>query len=421
MMAAKPYTIAHLTDLHLTDAPGGVLEEQARDLDRVVDQILAAKPDLVTLTGDLWGRTVPHRPTWPERSVLERALVRLAQACPVEVLGGNHDHAPSVALLANLGGVFPIMVREKAGSTQVHTPAGPVWLYWLAYPTRSWLLAGQRPQGVQAATEAVERSLAGLLTAWGRKSHRRRSKAPEIPQLFMGHFQVRGSMLSGGEVLQTGEVEIGRDALALLDVDYGALGHVHERQEVAPGWWYAGDPWCVDYGERGDKGWNLVELVAGEQPRVTFQSSGSRPWVTLRYRWSSDRDGDAPKWVDYPEDLDVAAGAMVRARLVVPSSHAATCPWDAELVKLEAAGAFRVKPERRVELVNRVRAPQVAAAESTGDKVEAVWSTQDNPPEPQDREARLEALAELETQDDDQILATTQALIRAAKGLPSAA
>lgn len=410
--------IAHFSDLHVTEGPA--LEDQRADLRRVVDRILEARPDLVILTGDYYGRTVPHRPSPRERAVLEPELVRLAEVAPVLALEGNHDHGEALALARQLGGVFPVTVLDRAGAQVVHTPAGPVQVYHLAYPTRRWLLAGRPPAGVAEGRAQALAQLHGLLTAWGARMARQRAAAPDVPILFLGHFQVKGAALSSGEVLATGELEVDRSTLSGLPVDYGALGHVHARQEVCPGVWYVGDPWPVDFGETGPRGFHLVELQPGLPARVEFVSSGARPWTTIRYRWAADREDGAPRWIERPSaaELQALAGAVVRARLVVPDVHASSCPWEAEIEALSAL-AHRVKAERVIEPTVRVRAPEVAEAATVEDKVRAWWGTLEARPEDQDQAAALAALAELQTAEDDVIAATSREILDRAKARPA--
>ena len=49
-------------------------------------------------------------------------------------------------------------------------------------------------------------------------------------------------------------------ALAGLGMDYIALGHVHQPQQLAPGIWYSGSPEPLDFGEGGEHGFVLGEL-----------------------------------------------------------------------------------------------------------------------------------------------------------------
>lgn len=435
--------IAHLSDLHLTEGPR--LGDQAEDLDRVATAIQAARPHLIVLTGDYYGRTVPHRPSPLERAVLEPWIVRFAEAAPVVVLEGNHDHGEALELANLLGGAYPIRVVRGAEAFTVHTEAGPVECYGLAYPTKRWLVAQAAALGLQETTDATSAAVGTILRTWATKIDRTRKRHPERPIVALVHATIRGSVLSGGEVLAGGgqEVEIPPELLTAMAVDYGALGHIHQRQELAPRWWYVGDPWAVDFGEGGrDKGWHLAKIgadrhdpaaittyAAGGGVRsmaLEFRSSGSRDWITLDYRWALDESTGEGRWFRRPSAADLARipgdelgrvsgrtenGAEVRARLVVPDQAVAGCPWDAELQALRELGAHRLQVERTVEPTMRVRAPEVAAAVDLTGKAGAYWTTLATAPTALERDAALGALVELETMTDDQIDGLTAELL----------
>ncbi len=76
------YTIAHLTDIHLDGSP----RSEAR-LDRAVDLVLEAAPDLVVCTGDY---LTLLRPGAPEK--LTAAFARLHAPDGIVSVMGNHDH-----------------------------------------------------------------------------------------------------------------------------------------------------------------------------------------------------------------------------------------------------------------------------------------------------------------------------------------
>lgn len=438
--------IAHLTDTHVTD--GHRLEDHRETLHRVVSEILATRPALVLITGDLAGRTVPHRTTPRERGVLYPELVRLAGAAPVVVLYGNHDQDPDMDALVHLDGEWPIRVLKAAGEQLINTPAGPCFLYWLAYPTKRWLLAGEESTGLAATQRAVEHKLATLCELWAMQIGARRRTHPGAPQIFAGHLQIGGAKTSGGEVLAGQEIELQRPHLEQLGVDYGALGHLHLRQEVAPRCWYAGSPWRNDFGETETwKGWNLIDVgdpdewpgqpLVGDDPaaiagqaydptaigqldtRVLSMSSRCRRFTTLDYRWAQAEGAERPGWTTRPKALangqpaTPVNGDEVRMRLVVPQQHLASCPWEQEIALVRAAGAHRVQVERTIEPSLRVRSPEVAAAETLEDKTVAYWGTLGTAPGSESQLTALALLDELVTQEDEQIAETRDALIAA--------
>ena len=427
--------LAHLTDLHLTDGPR--LQDQAEVLGQVVQQACALGVHATAATGDLYGRTVPHRSTPAERAVLYPGLRTLARMGPVVVVPGNHDYPGDLDTLAQLGGGmdWPVVVQNRPSVIKLATPSADLHVYAVPWPTKRNLLQGDTtPRSTEELRQVASAKLDQLLGIWGSRVTRTRSKAANVVHLLASHCMTVGGRTSGGEVLTGHEIELSRAAMASLGVDYGALGHLHYRQEAAPRCWYAGDPWSVDYGETDAKGWHLVDVaptvadlppepadcldvVVYDEPgrlvtRICWLPTHSRRWVTLDWRWAADADG-TPGWVTSPTEAELAqvSGAEVRARLVVSQQWVAGCPWDQVLAGLRAAGAHRLQPERTIEPVHRVRAPEVAAAATPADKLVAYWGTLETSHPPADRAAATALLADLLTTDDEAIQADTDQLL----------
>ena len=103
------------------------------------------------------------------------------------------------------------------------------------------------------------------------------------------------------------------------------------------------------------------------------------------------------------------AGASVRVRLVVPQQWATSVPWDEEELELRARGLHRLKVERVVEPVLRVRSPEVARETTIQGKLGAYWTSLGTDLDPSERMAALEALDELQTMEDEEIRQETLA------------
>ncbi len=398
--------VVHLSDLHITSGPR--LADHKATLDAVINAAIDTEPDLWLLTGDLWGRTVPHVSTTGERAVLYPALVRMADTAPVVVVVGNHDSAADLEALVHLGGRFSITVIATGGRHRIDTRSGVAHVYGLPYPSRAWLLIDSDATGEEARA-ATEEALSRLLTAWGSMIRARRATHPEEVHILAAHGEVEGVGIGDGEVVATGEIRIPRLALDLLPVDYGALGHIHTRQEAAHRCFYAGSLWHTEHADaHPERGWNFVGLGADSHPdvkpraccegasyfpvhdraslEVWFMPSPFRPFVTLRYAWT------ASGWAERPASLDACRGAEVRAVLTVTEAAASSCPWPAELAKIRAAGAERVQVDRRTIPVERVRAPMVASAETPAGKLRAWWGSLDVQPAPEVQAAALDLL-----------------------------
>lgn len=420
--------IAHLSDLHITEGPR--LDDQRATLAHILGNLGEQRPALILITGDIYGRTVPHRSTPAERAVFFPFVRALSKLAPVVILYGNHDYEGDLEPLETVGARHPVRVVSRAERFVVNTPAGPAWLYCLPYPTKRWILAGgDAPRGLAEQQAEVEARLGALLQTWGQAIRAKRAGADDdgegeedaiaAPHILLAHVQVGGSLTSGGEVLAGQEIEIGAAQLSELPIDYAALGHLHLRQSPALRSWYPGSPWRNDFGELDAKGYHLVTLgtalgADGRLPlAVEHVRTPCRNFLTLTYRWAADSDDGAPRWVTRPTEAEIAKakGAEVRMRLTVPEQWIAGCPWVEEQARVAAAGAHRVKVERVIEPRLRVRAPKVAAAHSLADKLRAYWGTLATPPDPAEQAAALLGLDELQTRDDAQIAADTRDLI----------
>lgn len=440
--------LVHLTDLHITE--GKRLEEHRRILNGVVDTALGLSPDVWLLTGDFYGHTVPHRSTPAERAVLFAAVARMADVAPVVVVYGNHDYPGDLEPLATLGGElgWPVKVVAAGGEVTTPTPCGATFHgYALPYPRSTWVLRGEEvPRSSAEADQLAADHLGNALRLWGSIVKARRLADPTAAHVLLAHANVAGSRTAGGEVMSGREIDIAVADIEAGRFDYGALGHIHLRQEVALRCWYAGTPWRNDYAETDPKGWHLIDLgdeatkpgprckwpvrplaesttrYAGDERlpcAVRWVHTDPRARVTLRYRWAADEDTGAPRWMDRP-DLDTVelTNAEVRALLVVPSQWAATCPWEEEIAELTRRGAFDIEAARTVEPSMRVRAPSVAAAVTDEEAVIAYWGVLGTELQPTEREAALACLAELRSTSDAEVMATTQLLI-AGSAVPS--
>lgn len=407
--------IAHITDLHVTE--GVDLEDQRGYLQKITNDLQKEAPDLVLLTGDYYGHTVPHVPRPRERAALEPFLVQWADIAPVVVLEGNHDHGEALGLTNLLGGSLPIRIVQQAEYFEVFTKSGPVTVYALPYPTKQHLIRQIKAAEVAESSAMLSDLVQTLLKGWAARITMQRRRNPNARIVCAMHTTIGGSIFGGTEECHSQEVEVPQSLLVGMDVDYGALGHIHNRQEMAPKWHYAGNPWPKDFGEKGEKGWNLVHIgttAAGPGTAVQFMPTMARRWITLEYRWAADPDTGAGRWTVGPTAAELAdvPGNIVRMRLTVPDHSVAGCPWDAEVERITAMKPHRMKIVRIIEPTQRVRAPEMVTATTVGQKIEAYWKTTPEPPSPAEQAFTKTVLHELETMSDEQISTELDALLR---------
>ena len=243
--------IAHLADLHLgfrqfTRQAGDGSNQREADVGaafaRAVDAIVACKPDVIVIAGDLF-----HAPRPPNSALVHalRQCARLTAVAPVIAVAGNHDSPRSTDtghILSALESVGVRTVLREPARVTVGDAA-----FWCVPDT------------------GVRRSV-----AWVRDDSARYN-------VVVAHGEVAGA-IGGGPGGEQDWPATTWDA----GWDYVALGHYHVQQQVAARAWYAGaieytssNPWAEISGPA--KGWLLADLATGT---VTPQPIASaRPFV----------------------------------------------------------------------------------------------------------------------------------------------
>lgn len=366
--------IAIIADSHFDEH--GRFDECVRLHDWIAEDMAARGVDLVLHAGDMFER----RSTPRERAAVATWLRRVARLAPVVIVRGNHDQLGDLPLFARLRTEHRIVVEEAAA---VHTVAG-VAVACLAWPRRGELLARHPEVSPGDALRAV---LGGLGDA------ARAANGADLPVVLLAHAMVRGSVTSTGQPLVGCDLEVGLEDLALVRADAYALGHVHKGQawdiEVAP-CVYPGSPRRTTFGELEPKGYQLLELGGRGEPVVTeFVEAPATPMVDVTADWTAfGFTGVRP---------DVS-GAEVRLRYAVDSDRRDAARDGAAALEAEllAGGAASVKIEEIVRATTRARAPEVAAAPTLVEKLDALWRAKGVTLDPIRREAVIAKLATVE-------------------------
>lgn len=266
----KPHVrLAHLADLHLgfrqyaRQTPQGINQREADvagAFRRALDDVIAARPDLIIIAGDLFHQVRPSNAaildSFNQLSRLRAAL----PGVPVVIIAGNHDTPRSVE-------------------------------------TGSILRLFEAIDGVHAVTQDARRLAFADLgcsvlcvphAAWyGGERLSLASDPDAATNILVTHGELPGLFTKETPGVEFGGAQLDVAAVKRPDWDYVALGHYHVPKQVADNAWYAG---ALDYvtvnvwgesGERGAadapgrKGWLLVE--PGQPATVTF-----RPIPTAR-------------------------------------------------------------------------------------------------------------------------------------------
>ena len=359
-------------------------EEHNRILEWIGDDAAARGVDLFLHSGDVWER----KSTSTERIAVANYMRQWAEVAPVLVVGGNHDDPLDVEWLGRL--------RTSKGVRSVVTPEvieiSGVSVACLPWPRKGELLARvgdmSQEQSAQIAAEALRSVLRGLS-----------DPGDAGPRILLSHCSVRGSKVSNSQPPLIGcDFELGLEDLALSGAGFYALGHIHMgsgNEWVIGGapCVYPGSPRRCNFGEVEPKGYVMIEfngphLVGWE--RITTPCAPML-LATAVYDGSSLNVNESEFFAKFDE------GCEIRLRYAVDSDHQAAAKAAAQAIKAKWLewGAASVQLDPEVNVMTRLRAPEVAKAATLQEALEAHWRSKNYDPGAR-REALLGKLVTLE-------------------------
>ena len=291
--------ILHFSDVHIgvenygsVDPETGLstrLTDFLRTYDEVVSYALETPVDLVLFCGDAYKSRDPSQTHQRE---FARRVARISSVgIPVFLVAGNHDmphvigRATALEIFQTLD-VANVHIADSIGTYLVETAAGPVQVVAIPWIRRSGFLARDDARGLNPdqINEALQERLARIVRSEAEKLD------PAVPAVLAGHLTVSGAMTSSEQSMMLGRDHVLlRSDVALPQLDYVALGHIHRHQVLGrdPHVVYSGSLERIDFGEEKDeKGFCVVELdparPAGERLQgFEFQEVGARAFKTV--------------------------------------------------------------------------------------------------------------------------------------------
>lgn len=376
-------TILCTSDLHIS-ATSPRWAECQRVLGWFAD-LAVREADLVIIAGDLYDRA--STPT--ERSFAAQWVTRIASACPVVIVRGNHDASRDLAILGALEATHAIHVFEEPG---VLVEAGIV-VQCLPWPRMAELaakgLAGQALDEV--AREALRDVLRGLANeARGITDFYSSLSENQSKVVLATHALITGAVTSHGQPLVGGELAVGLADLALARADVVVAGHIHKPQSWTHGdveALYCGSPFRTSFGEHEAKSVVRVE-VDGARTVVSRIDTPAQRMIDL----TTDEAGVFV----VPCSMHDFAGSHVRLRYSTSAERREAAMATARAMRDELVrwGAERVVIEPEVIVTSTARAPEIARATTVRAQLEALWTARGD--RPADAESVLLGLAEIE-------------------------
>jgi exonuclease SbcD len=275
--------ILHTSDWHLGRSFHRVdlLSAQAAVLDHLVEVVRTERVDAVVLAGDVYDRALPGVDAV---ELLNDTLERLVDLdVAVVVSSGNHDSAVRLGFLSRVLARTGIHLRTDparvADPVVLADRHGDVAIYPVPY----------LEPALVADVLGADRTHAGVLAA---AAARIRADLAERPAGTRSVVAAHAFLVGGAPSDSERELSVGGVVSAPLTVfdgvDYAALGHLHGRQELAPGVRYSGSPLAYSFSEAnhtkghwlvslGRDGVDAVEPVDAPVPRPLARLRGTLP------------------------------------------------------------------------------------------------------------------------------------------------
>ena len=265
--------IVHFSDVHIgvenfsrTDPATGLpsrLVDFLATLDEVVEYCIDSGTDLALFCGDAYKSRDPSQTHQRE---FARRIARLSIAgIPTFLVEGNHD-IPAIAGRATALEIFGtlrvpnITVGGRPDIYVVQTPSGPLQIVAVPWVRRSGILARDETRGMspEEVNGLIQQRLTDIVNA------RVSALDPSLPAVLAGHLTVSEAETSSEQSMMLGrDYVLLKSSLALPQLDYVALGHIHRHQVLGenPLMTYSGALQRVDFGEEGDrKGFCVIDL-----------------------------------------------------------------------------------------------------------------------------------------------------------------
>lgn len=346
---------ACISDIHL-DQKTPYWSDHIAAIRRIIKDAADHGVDAFLLGGDMAGRTTGHRLTDLERETWADLLIEMAEHAAVRGIIGNHCRAGDYPIMAKLRARHSILVATKPMMTMV----GDQQIALRPYQAQPEIT------GLSDLPIEQRNAEAGRIVLGKGDRH----------TICVAHFPAEGATFGSYEVQAAQDVTLSRQALDESGYAFIHLGHIHARQQVAERAYYPGSPVPLSFGESGPKGYNLVEVVVGEQPSVEFRAITS--WRMETIRVPVDRTGDKQHLLAGLNSgaWDHLTPAHLRVIVELPADFHGDVPRREIKDLLTRAGALSVQVDTEKPEQERSRSAAVVAAQTDDDRLRAALAEQ---------------------------------------------
>lgn len=322
-------------------------------------------------TGTLLGGDMFERKSCAEeRNAGARWLLRMVELGDVVAVDGNHDVRGDTQ-------IFNLIGLDRSGNRRIRFHDRPavdviddVAIACLPWPRAANLLAQAGDVGSEEVSNLAQHHLRNVLRGLGAELDQ---MPPEYARVALAHVMIDGAKTDHDQPLVGMDMALSLQDLGLMRASAYACGHVHAQNEFdiagAP-CIYGGAPDHNNFGEPGPKGYVVMTFDGPRLVSWERVATPATPMWLLSGRWQNNG-------IALDRAIPDVRAARVRVRYDVPADEREAAGLAAERVAdhLRELGAESVKLEAQVIATKRARAPEVARAAMTEDKVVAHWAS----------------------------------------------
>jgi len=358
-----------VADLHLDNRKnetGATLAEQEEILLWIGKEAKQRGASHILVGGDIY-----HTASTPEeRNVACHVFEEWAIHDPdVVICSGNHDKKGEMKIFNRLAGF--VRSFERPDTVVIR---GGLCINVLPWPSKAMMVAQSR---MTARTEIDATAINAMRAMF--LGFKEQAARYDLPSVLLAHAEIGSAISDSGQPLAGKcDIELGEDDLLNSGADAVCLGHIHKHQILGDGRIvYPGSPRPTRWGESGDKGFCMIDVVKGEKPEIEFVAAPNRKMVTLV---ASFEDGE----MKYEGEVqDIPSGTDVRIQYTTDESSQNQAAEAVAAMRdvVIGSGARAVKVVPKIIPTTRVRSEKIMSAKTTEDRVRAWWDDKGSIPE----------------------------------------
>ena len=264
------------------------LTDFTRSLTWIMGLIQEYQIDFILHAGDVFDN---HKPTMDELRVV-MAFMKSCP-CPIIVIPGNHDLAQSgsfASAVSPLRFVEGVVLKERPESFFFHVGTEVVQIDCLPYPSRGRLMAHLGLDRAMSPEDLNQRINDGMFQIVQNFS----MTTGNDFRILLAHGSVLGASVNDQPRSLEHDIYVPLEPVS-TEIDYIALGHIHQPQKISEFGHYSGSLLRQSFGEEKEqKGVKIVEIEKGRTPVVTFmENPHSRAYRTVNLQELSAIEHDA--------------------------------------------------------------------------------------------------------------------------------